>query len=195
MTDSTIQSLVKTKQVIITQVSRKELRVKDALKLLGLSRSGFWKLRNNYRKYGSACLTGRKRGPKSHNRVWNRVTDEVELKVVAIFNRFSFGPDRILWELEPLGIKLSRVTVYRILVRRKALIPRTKGKRLPPKLYAKGYPGEEVQIDGTEPFGKGRGWSLAAVDDYSRYALARLQVKMSSTPNFRHNLLNFTSAF
>lgn len=180
MTDSTIQSLVATKRTIILQVERKELRVKDALKLLGLSRSGFWKLRVGYRKFGSPALTGRKPGPKGFNRVWNRTVDDVEVRVVSLFHQYGTGPDRLLWELEPLGIKLSRITVYRILVRRRALLPKTKGKRLPPKLYAKGYPGEEVQIDATEPFGKGRGWSLAAVDDYSRYALARLQVKNNS---------------
>ena len=44
MTDSTIASLVETKRTILLQVERKELTIKEALKLLGLSRSGFWKL-------------------------------------------------------------------------------------------------------------------------------------------------------
>lgn len=180
MTDHTIQSLVKTKQTILLQVERKDVSLKEAQSLLHLSRTGLWKLRRNYRKYGSLALTGRKRGPKGFNRVWNKTVESVEVKIVELYYQYGFGPDRLLWELEPLGIKLSRITVYRILVRRKALVPKIRGQRLPPKLYVKGYPGEEVQIDATEPFGKGRGWSLAGVDDFSRYADARLQVKNNS---------------
>lgn len=180
MTNLTIQGLVSTKQAILLKVEAKEVSLKQAQSLLHLSRTGLWKMRQSYRRYGLLALTGRKRGPKGFNRVWNKTKEEIEVKVVELYYHYGLGPDRLLWELEPLGIKLSRITVYRILVRRKALVPKTKGKRLPPKLYVKGYPGEEVQIDATEPFGKGKGWSLAAVDDFSRYSYARLQAKNNS---------------
>lgn len=180
MTDSIINSLVETKRSVILQVKTKEMRVGRALKLLSLSRSGFWKLRVSYRKYGTISLTGRKRGPKSCDRVWNRVPEEVEKEVVGLYYQYGVGPDRIAFLLDERRIKIGRSTIYRILIRRKALIPRVRGKRLPPKLYSKGFPGEEVQIDGTEPFGKGKGWSLSAVDDYSRYARARFQMRNNS---------------
>ncbi len=35
--------------------------------------------------------------------------------------------------------------------------------------YTKGYPGEEIQVDTTEPFGKGNGWLINFIDDYSRW--------------------------
>lgn len=159
---------------------KKELTVKEALKLLSLSRSGFWKLRVNYRRYGDLAIKGRQRGPKYCDRVWNRVPETIEKAVVELFYQYGVGPDRLLFLLEEKRIRLGRSTIYRILIRKKAIIPKVRGKRLPPKLYAKGYPGEEVQVDSTEPFGKGRGWSIAAIDDYSRYALARLQVKNNS---------------
>ena len=180
MTDSTIKSLVETKRIVILKVNSKEISIGGALELLNLSRSGFWKLRVNYRRYGTVALTGRKRGPKFCDRVWNRVSEEIENEVISLFYQYGVGPDRLIFLLEEKGIKLGRSTIYRILIRKKALVPKARGKRLPPKLYAKGYPGEEVQIDGTEPFGKGRGWSLAAVDDFSRYGLARLQLRNNS---------------
>ena len=39
-----------------------------------------------------------------------------------------------------------------------------------PGKYTKGYPGEEIQTDTTEPFGKNKGILINFVDDYSRWA-------------------------
>jgi len=39
-------------------------------------------------------------------------------------------------------------------------------------LYSKGYPGEEVQMDTTELFGKQGPTLISAIDDFSRYAFA-----------------------
>jgi len=74
--------------------------------------------------------------------------------------------------LDDCDIHLSRATVYRILVRRRLVIPKQKGPRLPVQLYSKGYPGEEVQIDTTEPFGKSGPILISAIDDFSRWAMA-----------------------
>ncbi len=63
-------------------------------------------------------------------------------------------------------------TIYRILVRRRLLLPRAHGKRSPAILYSKGFPGEEVQIDTTEPLGKSGPTLITAVDDYLRYGFA-----------------------
>src|SRR3989344_5722004 len=80
--------------------------------------------------------------------------------------------DRTCWLLEDAHIHISRATAYRILVRKRLLIPRTKEKKKPVTLYAKGFPGEEVQIDTTEPFGKKGIILISAVDDCSRWGMA-----------------------
>ena len=66
---------------------------------------------------------------------------------------------------------MSRATVYRILVRRRLIIPHVKEARKPVHLYTKGYPGEEVQIDTTEPLGKSGPTLITAVDDFSRWGM------------------------
>ena len=180
MTDSIINSLVETKRTVVLKVESRELKPREAAALLHLSRSGFWKLRSSYRRFGLIALTGRRRGPKFCDRSWNRVPETVEKEVVDLFYQYGVGPDRLVFLLDEKRIKIGRSTIYRILIRKKVLIPRVRGKRRPPKLYSKGFPGEEVQIDGTEPFGKGKGWSLSAVDDYSRYARTRFQMKNNS---------------
>lgn len=180
MTDTTISSLVETKKTIINRVNEKQLTIKEACTLLKMSRVGLWKLRRSYRQYGLLGLTGRKRGPKSYHRVWNRTVIELELKVVSLYESYGVGPDRLVWLLSDQGVVLSRSTIYRILVRRKMIIPRLKRKRLPARLYAKGYPGEEVQLDATEPYGKRGLYLLTAIDDYSRTGFAVLTTKLNS---------------
>lgn len=175
MTDHTIKALLNTRVRILQQVESGELQVKEAAQLLGMTRQGLWKLRNNAKKYGTRkALLGRKRGPLPGSRTWNRTPKHIEDKVEELWSNTEVGIDRLSWYLEDQGIVLSRATVYRILIRRRLIAVKQKGPRKEPKLYAKGYPGEEVQIDTTEPFGKGKGILISAIDDYSRWADAAL---------------------
>ena len=86
-------------------------------------------------------------------------------------SRICGGPDTLLWIIEDHYhdqldfVKLSRSTIYRILVRRR-LLGRNRGddgltqkqrRRLKHShKYIKGYPGEEIQVDTTELFGNGK---------------------------------------
>ena len=85
---------------------------------------------------------------------------------------YGVGADRICWLLEDVHIHISRATAYRILVRKRLITPHKKEKRGPVTLYAKGFPGEEVQIDTTEPFGKKGIILISAIDDHSRWGMA-----------------------
>jgi transposase InsO family protein len=88
----------------------------------------------------------------------------------------NVGPDRLLWIIEDyhqeLVTYLTRSTVYRILVRRRLHHPKPDEQETHTKRYTKSYPGEELQIDTTEPFGKGNGIQISAIDDYSRWGFA-----------------------
>ena len=78
----------------------------------------------------------------------------------------------MVWLLEDCGIIVYRATVYRILVRRRLIVPKQKEKRPPVTLYSKGYLGEEVQIDTTEPLGKSGPTLITPIDDFSRWGMA-----------------------
>ena len=181
MTEYSKAALLKTKKEILKQVEEGKLGVKTASHLLGITRQGLWKLRKNFKQYGNRALIGRKRGPKSWFRVHNRTPEWVEEKVEKIYLKYGGGPDTLLWIIEDYYhdnialIKLSRSTIYRILVRRRLLVKnqnltkkqlrREKHKRK----YTMSYPGEEVQLDTTEPYGKNQGTNLNIIDDYSRW--------------------------
>lgn len=173
MTHLTTISLLRTKKEILVKVNQGELGVTTAASLLGMTRQGFWKLRKRFNTVGYQGLVGRKRGPKSWYRVHNRTPEWVESKVEDLWNDYQVGPDRLLWIIEDyyqeLGIYLTRSTIYRILVRRRLITPKTHKEDIHTKRYTKSYPGEEIQIDTTEPFGKGNGILISAIDDYSRY--------------------------
>lgn len=172
MSEITIKSLVDTRKRVVDDVNLGLLSVGIGAKILGISRVGLWKLRKKIAAYGQESIVGRKRGPKSYYRVHNRTPNWIEDKVVDLFDRCGVGPDKLCWILDDVDIHLSRATVYRILVRRRLLTPHKKEARKPLNLYTKGYPGEEIQIDTTEPFGKHGPILISAIDDYSRFAFA-----------------------
>jgi transposase InsO family protein len=198
MTKSTTTALLKTKKEIIERVERGKLSVKTGSALLGMTRQGLWKLRKNYRRHGRQALTGRKRGPKSWFRSHNRTPEWIEEKVGRLYLEYGVGLDTLVWIIEDNhlnelgGVELSRSTVYRILVRRRLLKRRTRKKENPhPNKYTKGYPGEEVQLDTTEPFGKGKGTMLNIIDDYSRWKVSFFYPRNNSRntrDSFRHFL-------
>lgn len=173
MGESTIQNLVETRKRIVLQVNQGMLAVDTAASILGISRQGLWKMRKRISLYGLDSVTGRKRGPKTYHRVWNRTPEWFEAHVESLFDQTGgVGADRLLWFLDDCLVQVSRATIYRILVRRRLLVPKSREKKGPVQLYAKGYPGEEVQIDTTEPLGTSGPTLISAIDDCSRYGAA-----------------------
>ncbi len=71
------------------------------------------------------------------------------------------------------GIKLTRMTIYRILLR-KGLLPTKKTLRKNFKRYILGYPGAEIQIDATFIAGRKSYVIFAAIDDHTRWGFAKL---------------------
>ena len=172
MSTRELGKLIDTKLRVVNEVNDEKLSVNSGADILGITRQGLWKLRRSVEKYGSSAVTGRKRGPKTYRRAYNRKPKWIEDTVSEYFNLYGVGADRICWLLEDAHIHISRATAYRILVRKRLIIPKVKGKKKPVTLYAKGFPGEEVQIDTTEPFGKKGIILISAVDDHSRWGMA-----------------------
>ena len=172
MSEITIRKLVEARLRVVNEVNSGKLSISSGAKILGITRQGLWKLRKSVKRYRSSAITGRKRGPKCYHRAYNRTRGWIEDTVEKYFDLYGVGADRICWLLEDTHIHISRATAYRILVRKRLIIPKAKEKRKPVTLYAKGYPGEEVQIDTTEPFGKKGIILVSAVDDCSRWEMA-----------------------
>lgn len=178
MTDFTLNALVSTRKEILVKVNQKKLAVSTAASLLHLTRQGLWKLRKSFARHGDAALLGLKKGPRRSVRVHNRKPEWLEEKVEGYFNDYGVGPDRLLWIMEDfcpgVAVLLSRSTIYRILVRRKLHQVKQKGSGINPHpgKYTKGYPGEEIQMDTTEPFGKSSWTQISAIDDFSRHGFA-----------------------
>src|SRR3990167_5718515 len=112
-------------------VNQGHLSVNAGAHILGMSRQGFWKLRRKVNEFGLESVVGRKRGPKAYTRPHNRTEKWIEDTVERFFNLYGVGADRMVWLLEDCGIVVSRATVYRILVRRRLIIPHVKEARGP----------------------------------------------------------------
>lgn len=133
MTENTILHLVDTRLRVVRELSQGKLSVKTGAKLLGITRQGLRKLRKNVREYGSGAVTCRKRGPKTYHRVHNKTPNWIKDTLEKFFKLYGLGADRFCWLLEDCNIYISRTTTYRILVRRRLIIPKQKGKRKPVK--------------------------------------------------------------
>ena len=125
MTNFTKLSLLKTRKRIIDQVEQGKLSVNTAANLLGMTRQGLWKLRKRYHQYGLLGLTGRKRGPRPGVVPINKTPAWVEEKIERIYYQYGVGLDTLVWIIQDhysdqeVLVRLSRSTIYRILVRRR----------------------------------------------------------------------------
>ena len=126
MGKSTIQNLVETRKRVLLQVNQGMLAVDTAASILGMSRQGVWKMRKRIALYGLESVVGRKRGPKTYHRVWNRTPEWFEEHVESLFDQTGgVGADRLLWFLDDCLVQVSRATIYRILIRRRLLVPKS----------------------------------------------------------------------
>jgi putative transposase len=182
--------LFETRRRIFRRVALRNLSVKEGSVLLGLSRQGFWYRRKQLEKYGTNAVISRKPGPKPYSRAWNRTDKATEDLVESIRNSFNIGPDRIRVLLDDQGIKLARMTIYRILIRKK-LLPTKKTIRRNFKRYTLGYPGAEIQIDATFIEGRKSFVIFAAIDDHLRWGFAKLygRCTVSNSIDFLANIL------
>lgn len=174
MTSLQKSSLLRTRERVFEAVASGRMKVSDGARILGITRQGFWHRRVQVEKYGTIAVCALKPGVKVYQRAWNRTKEEIEDKVVQLRIETSAGPTVIMFMLLELGIKLSKQTVYRILIRKKIIVPRQKGKVIYQR-YTLGYPGAEIQFDFTQiEDATERFWVASAVDDHTRYGFAKI---------------------
>lgn len=134
----------------LNRVLAKELRVKDAACLLGVSERHTWRLLAAYRREGASALVHRGRGRRSHHALPVSVKDRVIALARGKYNGVNHTHlTELLAERE--GLVLSRSTVRRILVEAGMGSPRTR-RRPRCRLRRERLPREGmlVQIDGSD---------------------------------------------
>lgn len=160
------------KKNILDRYVKKILSRSEVAKLLSMHPNAVSRLKDNYVKHGDSVLVGRKTGPKSNFRPYNRTSEEIEDIIAAEGSKHpELGPKPLADHLEEsCGIKTDPTTVWRIL-KRKGIRYTTQYKRFKqePKLYCLDTPGKVLQMDACYPFGRSRDLaSFDAIDDCSR---------------------------
>lgn len=162
------------KQAVIEQTLTKEMKCKDGAKLLNMHAKSFSRLRRNYMTYGIQALIPDKPGPKEGSPPRNRTSEDIENIVCKLGWQYPFDSPVNLSErlCDDFGIQLDQSTVYRILRRKRYRynLDYTPIPKKEPTLYCLEYPGEELQLDASYPFGRSRNvCCFSAIDDCSRY--------------------------
>lgn len=161
------------KKEILNKCVAKEMLCKDGAKLLHLHPKSFSRLKSRYLKEGDRALVPKKTGPKNFTPK-NRTPELIEelVTIVARENRSS-GPVFLADKLfDDYQVKMNQSTVWRILKRKGIRYFRNYQpiEKSPPKLYCLDIPGEELQLDGSYPFGRSRKViCFSAIDDSSRF--------------------------
>ena len=160
------------KKNILDRFIKRILSRSEVSKLLEMHPNAVSRLKDNYLKHGDSVLVGRKTGPKSNFRPYNRTSEQIEDIIAAEGSRHpELGPKPLADHLEEAcGIKTDPTTVWRIL-KRKGIRYTTQYKRFKqePKLYCLDTPGKVLQMDACYPFGRSRDLaSFDAIDDCSR---------------------------
>ena len=165
MTRNTQGELIAMKKHVIEQTLTKEIKCKDGAILLRMHEKAFSRLRRHYKLYGIQALIPDKPGPKEGSPPRNRTPEDIESIVCDLGWRQPFkSPVDLSEQLsDEYDILLDQSTVYRILKRKNLRyhLDYTPIPKKEPILYCKEYPGEELQLDASYPFGR--------IDDCSRY--------------------------
>jgi transposase len=179
MTRNTQGELIAMKQSVIEKTLTKEIKCKDAAELLHMHNKAFSRLRKNYKIYGIQALIPEKPGPKEGSPPPNKTSEWIEEIVcdLGMLNPFK-GPIELADKLlDDFDIKMDSVTVWRILKRKRIRynLDYTPIPKKEPTLYCLDYPGQELQLDASYPFGRARNiCCFSAIDDCSRFVFGMM---------------------
>lgn len=176
-TKDTKHNLMLVKKNILDRYIKKILSRSEVAKLLAMHPNAVSRLKDNYLKHGDCVLVGRKTGPKSNFRPYNRTPKEREDLIAAEASKHpELGPKPLADHLaDTYRITADPTTVWRIL-KRKGIRYTTQYKRFKqePKLYCLDTPGKVLQMDACYPFGRSRDLaSFDAIDDCSRIVFGK----------------------
>lgn len=167
---------------IIRQVEGSGLPVRQALAVVDVPPSTYYRWRKRFRLQGRACLQDRS---PYKGRVWNQILPEEREKILEVATLYpEWSPREVACHLtDHAGFSVSESTVFRVLKKQGWVKPREQ-KTFPagPEYSVKtARPNQQWQTDATYLKAKNWGWYylISVLDDYSRRILAwRLQPDM-----------------
>ena len=172
--------LIAMKKQVLDKLIVRELNRSQAANFFSMHPNAVSRLKKRYLEHGEKVLIPEKPGPKNTDNIHNRTPDwAADIVANLAIKRPDLGPQPLADELlDSYGIALDQTTIWRILKRKKIRYT-TEYKRwkqdAPPKQYCLDTPGEELQLDGSYPFGRSRKIvCFDAIDDCSRWVGARL---------------------
>ena len=150
MTVLTMSAAEITRFDTLMRLNRSEIRIPDAMELLGLQRRQIYRLLDRLRQEGAAGLVSRKRGRPSNR----RFSDAFRAEVVALVreNYADFGPTLAREYLaERHGLRLSCETLRQIMMEAGLWKDRAARRCRPHQpRYRRDCRGELVQVDGSK---------------------------------------------
>lgn len=112
--------------------------------------------------------------------IHHKITPAIEQEVIRLRKQTGWGSDKLIIELAQL--KLSARSVDNILNRHNLCrATKTKGKRVKWVRWQRDHPNSLWQIDHTDEQDAGHCYTLAILDDASRYVLALVKLKTVTT--------------
>jgi len=121
--------------------------VSKTCRYFGIGRASFYRWRKAYTDKGEAGLLVARSVPHNHP---NKMSAEVEEKILHLRRKYHLGPIRIVWYLERYhATKVSDAGVYRTLKRHGLnRLPRgTRLRKVHTQRYNKQVPGHHIQMD------------------------------------------------
>jgi len=138
----------------------------------GISRKTGYKWLRRFEEVGTLRgLQEQSRRPRHSPR---QTDTAIEDRVVALRQQYGWGSRKLRCLLEREGLRLSRSTIDRILVRRGLIGPRCRARPAVQR-FERSTPNELLQMDFKGPYKLANGTTclpLSLLDDHSRYALA-----------------------
>lgn len=117
-----------------------------------------------YKEEGEAGLSDKSRRPKTLANI--KVSDELEHLILDLRAKKKWGAGRISTHLLRKDIKLSTMTVWRVLSKHNVKPIARRRKKSDYKRYSKAIPGERVQLDVTKL--RPGAYQFTAIDDCTR---------------------------
>ena len=121
------------------------------------------------------------------HRIHRKITPEIERQVIRLRQKTGWGEDKLFPTLIDLGI--SKMSIKRIISQNNLCrLTKTKGKRVKWVRWQRAHPNSLWQIDHTDEQDEGHCYTLAVVDDASRYALSLVKLNSVTTRVVTHVL-------
>ncbi|WP_298646322.1 IS481 family transposase [uncultured Proteiniphilum sp.] len=154
----------------------------------GVARSTMYRWIKRYSEEGESGLSDKPKRPK--NLTNTKVSKEIELLILELRRKKKWGAQRISIHLLRKNIRLSPMTVWRVLSNNNVSPIVKRRKKSDYKRYNKEIPGERVQLDATKIW-KGA-YQFTAIDDCTRMKTIRIypNKKVENTIHFLSEVID-----